>query len=137
MDSSSKSPLLDDFESVNGLQVLDGHRLHVLSSAAEDVPELVLERLERVVSPSCRVRRNDVHVRVEQDGRKFRFESRPGHDDDRVSGDGLEDGNGEPELLGILGQELDAGFVIGLGMIRPDLKVPPEFLQSSIISCHV
>ena len=58
MDGPLQPDLLLHLETVDGLDVLDAHRLHVLGPATVDVAIGLLHRSERVVLPEVRVHRD-------------------------------------------------------------------------------
>ena len=79
------SPLEPDpagLEPLDGLDVLDAHRLHVLRAARVDVAVLLLDGRERVVLPRLREDGHDVRVRVEEQGREAGVSSLPRHEED-------------------------------------------------------
>ncbi len=55
MDGPLEPDFLFNLQSVNGLNVLDADRLHVLCPAAIDVPVGLLHGFERIVLPEVRV----------------------------------------------------------------------------------
>ena len=71
---------------------------------------------------------------VEQDGWKLGFESRPGHDEDRLSGHHLRHVVVEAEPVGLDLQELDASDIVRVRLNGFDPDVVPEESDGRVLA---
>ena len=95
--------LLKHFNPENRFKMLNAYRLHVLSTAAEDVSGFVFVGCKRIVSPELVSDGHNVGVGIKQKRGKVGLRSDPGHNDCRLARNNLDNFVAQIELLGVCG----------------------------------